>query len=102
MKVVSFFSRFAIVCNIAFLVFIIMGRMEARTPVTQPTNTVMAVSYVKDIIITLGVGAIIINLALCIVYAILVARHKQALIPRNLALINCSFFIVQLIYFFFR
>jgi len=102
MKVVSFFSRFAIICNIAFLVFIIMGRIEARNQAAAPANTVVAVSYVKDIIITLGVGAIIINLVICVVYAILVARHKQVLIPRKLALINCSFFIVQLIYFFYR
>ena len=102
MKVVSFFSRFAIVCNIAFLLFIFLGKMEAGKPVTQPGDTVVAVSYVKDIIITLGVAAIIINMLLCIVYAVLIIIGKQRLLPKWLAIVNCLFLILQFLYFFFR
>ncbi len=102
MKVVSFFSRFAIVCNIAFLLFIFLGKMEARKPVTGETGRVVAVSYVKDIVITLGVAAIIINILLCTVYAVLIIIGKQKLIPKSLAIVNCLFLILQFLYFFYR
>jgi hypothetical protein len=102
MKVVSFFSRFAIICNIAFLLFIFMGKMEARKPVTPDADRVVAVSYVKDIIITLGFAAIIINIIICIVYSILIVIGKQKLIPKSLAVVNCLFLILQCLYFFYR
>ena len=102
MKVVSFFSRFAIICNIAFLLFIFIGRMEARKPVTREMDRVVAVSYFKDIIITLGVAAIIINMLLCTVYAVLIVIGKQKLLPKWLAIVNCLFLILQFLYFFYR
>jgi hypothetical protein len=102
MKVVSFFSRFAIICNIAFLLFIFLGKTEAGKSVTQPGDTVVAVSYVKDIIITLGVAAIIINMLLCTAYAVLIVIGKQRLLPKWLAIVNCLFLILQFLYFFFR
>jgi len=102
MKVVSFFSRFAIICNIAFLLFIFLGKLEAGKPVTQDTDSVVAVSYAKDIIITLGVAAIIINILLCITYAILIVIGKQNLIPKSLAVVNCLFLVLQFLYFFYR
>jgi len=102
MKVVSFFSRFAIICNIAFLLFIFIGRMEAQKPVTREMDRVVAVSYFKDIIITLGVAAIIINMLLCTVYAVLIVIGKQKLLPKWLAIVNCLFLILQFLYFFYR
>ena len=102
MKVVSFFSRFAIICNIAFLLFIFLGKMEDGKPVTQNTDRVVAVSYFKDIVITLGVAAVIINMLLCIVYAVLIVIGKQTLIPKWLAIVNCLFLILQFLYFFYR
>lgn len=102
MKVVSFFSRFTIICNIAFLLFIFLGRMEAKKTVTQSRDTVVAVSYFKDIIITLGAGAIIINLIMCIVYSVIVIIGKQNIIPKWLAIVNSLFLILQFLYFFYR
>ncbi|MDQ2864567.1 MAG: hypothetical protein M3R50_13160 [Bacteroidota bacterium] len=102
MKVIAFFSRFTIICNIAFLLFIFLGKMEARKPVTHNVDTVTAVSYFKDIIITLGVLAIIINLLMCIVYSVIVILGRQKILPKRLAVINCLFLIFQIFYFFFR
>ena len=76
--------------------------MEARKPVTQGPDTAVPVSYFKDIIITLGISAILINLLMCIVYSILVIIGKQRLFSKRLAVINFLFLIFQFFYFFFR
>lgn len=102
MKVISFFSRLTIICNIAFILFIFIAKMEAQKPVTQSRDTVVAVPFFKDIIITLGVSAIIINLLMCIVYSVIVIIGRQKIIPKWLAIVNFLFLIFQFLYFFFR
>lgn len=102
MKVLSFFSRFAIVCNIAFLLFVLFSKIEAQKPVTQGRDTVVAVPFFKDLIITLGISAILINLIMCIIYAVIVVMGRQRIIPKWLAITNFLFFIFQVIYFFLR
>jgi len=101
MKVISFFSRFAFICNIAFLLFVFFSKMEAKKPVTQGRDTVEAVPFFKDIIITLGFSAIVINLLICLVYTVLVISRKPFYIPKWLAIINFIFLVLQFIYFFF-
>jgi hypothetical protein len=102
MKVISFFSRFTMICNFCFLLFIFLGRLEARKAVTPGTGKVVPVPYFKDIIITLGVSAIIINLIMCIVYSIIVIIGRQQLLPKWLVIVNFLFLILQFLYFFFR
>jgi len=102
MKVIAFFSRLTIICNIAFLLFIFLGQMEAKKPVTRNVDTVVPVSYFKDIIITLGVSAILINLLMCITYSVIIIIGKYKMLPKWLASINLVFLIFQFFYFFFR
>ena len=70
--------------------------MEAKKPVTQSMDTVAPVSYLKDIIITLGVLAIIINLLMCLVYSVLVIIGKHKLVPKWMAAINFIFLIFNI------
>lgn len=102
MKVISFFSRFTIICNFCFLLFIFLGKLEARKTVSPGTDKIIPVSYLKDIIITLGLPAIIINLIMCIVYSVVVIIGRQDLLPKWLAIVNFLFLILQFLYFFFR
>ena len=102
MKVISFFSRLTIICNFCFLLFIFLGKFEARKQIPQSTDKVVPVPFFKDIIITLGVSAIIINMLMCIVYSVIVIIGRQHLIPKWLAIVNFLFLILQFLYFFFR
>jgi hypothetical protein len=102
MKVVSFFSRFTFICNCCFLLFVFLGKLEASKPAIQTPDKIVPVSYFKDIIITLGISAIIVNLLMCLVYSIIVITGKQYLLPKWLAIVNFLFLILQFLYFFFR
>ena len=102
MKVISFFSRFAVICNIAFLLFTLFSKLEAQKPVVHSRDTVIAVPFFKNLIITLGISAIIINFIMCIAYAVIVVMGRQKIIPKWLAIVNFLFFIFQVFYFFFR
>ena len=102
MKVISFFSRLTIICNFCFLLFIFLAKLEASKPVTQSSDKVVPVSYFEDIIIILGISAIVINLLMCIVYSVIVIIGRQQLLPKWLVIVNFLFLILQFLYFFFR
>ena len=102
MKVISFFSRITVICNCCFLLFVFIGRLEARKTITPVTDKVVPVPFFKDIIITLGISAILINLLMCIVYSVIVIMGRQNLLPKWLVMVNFLFLILQFLYFFFR
>jgi hypothetical protein len=102
MKVVYFFSRFTIICNCCFLLYIFLARLERSKAVTQGAGTAVRVPYFKDLIITLGVSAIVVNLLMCICYSVLVILGKQKQLPKWLAIVNFLFLILQFLYFFLR
>lgn len=102
MKIISFFSKFAMICNIAFLFFMLFSKMEASKTVGRNTDAVVAVPFFKNLIIILGIGAIIVNIVLCIVYAVFVIVGKQKLLPRWMVIANFIFLMFQVYYFFFR
>lgn len=102
MKVISFFSRFTIICNSCFLLFVFLGKFESGKHVAPGADKVVAVSYLKDVIITLGISAIIINLLMCIVYSVIVIIGRQRLLPKWLVIVNFLFLILEFLYFFFR
>lgn len=101
MRVFNFLSKFAFICNIAFLLFVFFRWMELKKTVAASADKVIDVPFFKDLIITLGVSAIIINLLMNIFYVLFLVRGKMKSIPVWLPVINFMFLILQIIYFFF-
>ena len=101
MKAILFLTRFTIICNIAFLLFIIFGKIEAKHPAEAVNGTVEAIPYFKNLVITLGFSAIVINFLMCLTYAVLVIIGKRFLVPKWLAAVNVVFLIFQFYFFFF-
>jgi hypothetical protein len=102
MKIVAFFSRFTFICNIAFLIFLVFNRLEwGRVGTGGNSNVVDTIPYFKSLVITLGFSAIIINLLMCMVYAVILLMSKKYLLPKWIPMINFVFLIVQFYFFFF-
>ncbi len=74
--------------------------MELKKTVTHSTDKIIAVPFVKDIIITLGFTAIIVNLIMVIVYVIQLLSGKKIL-KQWLVITNFLFLLLQIYYFFF-
>ncbi len=102
MKIVAFFSRFTFICNIAFLIFLVFNRLEwGRVGTGGNSNVVDTIPFFKSLVITLGFSAIIINLLMCMVYAVILLMSKKYLLPKWIPMINFVFLIVQFYFFFF-
>lgn len=102
MKIIAFFSRFTFICNIAFLIFLVFNRLEwGRVGTGRNSNVVDTIPFFKSLVITLGFSAIIINLLMCMVYAVILLMSKKYLLPKWIPMINFVFLIVQFYFFFF-
>ncbi len=100
MKIVLFLSRFTFVCNIAFALFVFFRWLEIRKPAEVPGDRVVNIPFFKDLIITLGAAAIIINLIMNIIYFIFLLTGKLKVFPRWLIVSNFLFLLLQICYFF--
>lgn len=101
MRIFSFLSKFTFICNVAFLLFVFFRWMEMKKPVTGTADNVVAVPYFKDLIITLGMCAIIINLLMNIFFVFFLLKRKLKGVSLWLPIINFIFLVVQVFYFFF-
>ena len=101
MRLMRFLSKFTFICNIAFLLFVFFRWMELKKAAAGSPDRVVAVPYFKDLIIILGVCAIIINFLMNIFYFIFLIRAKLKNMQLWLPAVNFVFLIVQVIYFFF-
>ena len=101
MRLFRFLSKFTFICNIAFLLFVFFRWMEMRKPVdTSATDQIVGIPFFKDLIIVLGVSAIIINLLMNIFYFLFLIRGKLKGLPLWLPVANFIFLIIQVFYFF--
>jgi hypothetical protein len=87
MRIIAFFSRIAFICNILFLVCMII----------QHTGNFIDVHAVDSVIATLGIlVSPIINLAVCIVYLVKMVQRKPLGVRRWLATTNFLFLLAQI------
>ena len=101
MRLFTFLLRFTFICNIAFLLFVFFRWLEMKKPVSGSGDKLVGVPLFKDLVITLGVSAIVINLLMNVFYVLFLVRGRSNNIPVWLPLINFLFLVVQVIYFFF-
>jgi|SRR5690242_5386380 hypothetical protein len=100
MKIVSFFSRLAVICNVSFVVYLILKKIESNTSANG--NLAVPVPYLKGLIITLGISSVFLNMVMLIWYIILLNAGKKKLIPLWLAVVNILFLLFQCWYYFIR
>ena len=74
--------------------------MEKREPATKATDIVIAVPFVKELVIILGFTAIFINLIMNIIYLIFLLSGALSQLPKWLTITNALFLLLQFYYFF--
>lgn len=100
MKALSFLSKFTVICNLAFVVFAAINKFARISPPVTEGDGIPELNFFKNIIITLGFSAIVINFLMCLTYIIVIIIGKQKLLPKWLVMINFLFLIFQFYFFF--
>lgn len=90
MKGINFFNRFALICNLCFLI----AMMSEYIPS-------LANHFVfKNFILILGLAAFVVNLIVILVTLISLLSPKRAFIGKFIFGLNIAFFALQTFYFF--
>lgn len=86
MRITAFFSRFALICNIAFILCLLFQRVD----------TVIASPDINSGIVVLGwIVAPIANLTVCLLYLVRMLTRKPVGVRIWLALTNFLFLVAQ-------
>lgn len=94
------FSKIVFICNISFIVFILLGYIEMNNKKNKIDDNIIPLPFVTGTLVILGQFAVFLNLIFCLLAMILLLSKKMQQVPRWLVVANYIFFLVQLYYFF--
>ena len=94
------FSRIAFICNVSFIIFIVLGYVEFNHKKTKGGDNILPLSFLTGTLVVLGQLAIFINLIFCLVSLGLLLAKKLSRAPRWLVITNFIMLLIQVYYFF--
>ena len=95
------FSKIAFVCNVSFIISIILGYIELSNKKNKVSGSVMPLPFLTGTLVILGQFAIVINFLYCITVLVLVLSRKMKQIPQWIVIANFIFLLMQIYYFLF-
>lgn len=94
------FSRITFICNVSFIVFIMLAYIEFNNKKNSGADNIMPLPFITGTLVILGQFAIFINFIFCLIAMVLLLSKKMLPIPQWLVVINFLFLIAQVFYFF--
>jgi len=97
----KFFSKFVFICNICFLISVVLRFVEYGTS-SANSNSVNAIKFqpLESTIVVLGYGAILVNFIFLLFCAFTGIFKMTIQVPSWMKIISAVFFIIQVVYFF--
>jgi hypothetical protein len=87
MRITAFFSRFALICNIAFILCLLFQRVDTVIPSNDINNGIVVLGWIV---------APIANIIVCLLYLVRLLTKKPLGVRIWLALTNFLFLITQI------
>ena len=87
-------------CNISFLLFIILRYVEFATKGAKGHDNLVQLPFVTGTLVILGQLAVFINFIFCLVVLAMIIMKRVPLVPRWLVRVNVVFFLIQVFFFF--
>lgn len=94
------FSRISFICNIGFLVFVILRYVELGRKNAAPGDGILPLSFITGSFVVLGQLAIFVNVFFFLLLLSLMALKKTLSPPQWLIVTNFIFLMLQVYYFF--
>ncbi len=95
-----FFSKFVTICNICFVIVVILHFMEYRKNLQANNNSITSLTWIENVLVILGYGAFFINIIFLAASFIFFIIKKENAVPKWMLLFTMLIFSFQLLYFF--
>ena len=93
-------SRIAFICNVSFVIFILLGYIELNNKKNKHDDNIIPLPFVTGLLVILGQCAIFINLIFCTIVLGMMLLKKITPVPQWLVITNFIFLLIQVYYFF--
>jgi hypothetical protein len=94
------FSRVAFICNIGFLVFVLLAYIELNEKREHAGGGLVQLPFLTGTLVILGQLAIFVNLAFCVFVLVILLLKKMNPAAQWLVITNFIFLLIQVYYFF--
>jgi hypothetical protein len=95
----KFFSKITFICNIGFVVFVVLGYIEMNGKKSAIEDGILPLPFLSGTLVVLGQFAIFLNLIFCLVAGCLFFSKKLITIAPWLLIVNFLFLLLQVYYF---
>ena len=99
MRVIRFLSKFTFICNLTFLVYVMLTWLEAKSKINGSPGNMLQIPFLKELIIILGYSAIFINFIMIIIYLVLLLT-RRLFVPKWIVIANFVFLLIEIYYHF--
>jgi hypothetical protein len=96
-----FFSKFTVLCNICFLVAVVLRYVEKHNQYEGSKEQILPLPWLQGTLVILGYGAIIINTLFLLLLFIFTALKVDIKIPKWIVIFNILLFCCQVYFHFF-
>lgn len=97
-----FFSKFTVLCNCCFLAAMVFRYFEMQKKPHGNNDQLIQLPWLESTLVTLGYGAIIVNVLFLLVYFIFVSLKVKVQVPKWMFIFNLLAFFAQVYFFFFN
>ena len=97
-----FFSKLTVLCNCCFLVAVVMWYLEFHKKHVGINDKIIQLSWLENSLVTLGYGAIIVNVLFLLIYFIFAVFEVQKKVAKWMIVFNIIVFFGQVYFFFFN
>ena len=97
-----FFSKLTVICNCCFLVAVVLWYLEFHKKHVGSNGKLIELSWLENTFVTLGYGAIIVNVLFLLICFIFTAFKVQLKVATWMIAFNILAFAGQVYFFFFN
>ena len=94
-----FFSKFVFICNLCFIVSMVMQYLERSNKVNGKMDIAVPLEFLKGTVVVLGFISLLINAVFCFFVLVSLVAKSQAKMPRWIVIFNFIALLVQIYWF---
>lgn len=94
-----FFSKITFLCNLCFLIFVVMNELEKNPETLGSRDAIIPLPAVEGTLAILGLASVLINIVFSLTCLVFVIVKKPVPVAKWLVRINILFLILQFFYF---
>ena len=97
--IMRIFSKFVFICNLCFVVSVIMHFVELSYTAKGKTDTAFPLPLIEGTLAVLGLLSLLVNVIFCLIVLLLLITKRQKQIPRWIVIFNFILLVAEIYWY---